>query len=68
MEHLSEILDEHDGDDRCQCLRNAIWTLANEGPEAVDDIILNLSNCLALHPAGLTMRERFQRSVDRSLD
>lgn len=68
LDHLQEILDEHDGDDRCQCLRVAIWTLAvpDEGSDSLDQVIRLLSKCLAEHPAGLTMRERFNRSVDRS--
>ena len=68
LDHLQEILDEHDGDDRCQCLRVAIWMLVapDEESDAVDQVVRHLSKCLAEHPAGLTMRERFNRSVDRS--
>jgi hypothetical protein len=70
LDHLAEILDEHDGDDRCQCLRDSIWLLIHpeDRDEAVDEVIRVLSKCLAEHPAGLTMRERFNRSVNRSLE
>ena len=63
--HLQEILNEHDGDDRCQCLRVAILVLVDDKePDALDHVIRLLSRCLAEHPAGLTMRDRFNRSLE----
>lgn len=67
LEHLTEILDEHDGDDRCGCLRNAALCLATEGPSALDGVIQTLSACLANHSAGHALRDRFKDSLYRSL-
>jgi hypothetical protein len=67
VDHLAEILNEHDGDDRCGCLARSILGLADEST-TVAEVVLTLSRCLAKHPAGLTMRERFNRSLDRSED
>ena len=52
---LSALLDDHDGDDRCHCLRELlIDAVAGEvdAPEAVRRV----ASCMAEHPAGATLR------------
>jgi hypothetical protein len=60
LEHLTDLLYAHDGDDRCGCLRDIVRDLACGGnsEDQVRDAVQHLSNCLAEHPAGLSIRSR----------
>lgn len=61
VDHLRALLDSHDGDDRCRCLRRCVMHLVERPGDAdvVDEVIETMTHCLASHPAGLTVRGRF---------
>ena len=50
---IDVLLNVHDGDDRCGCLRSIIRTLLDD-PAA--NILTELQKCIETHPAGLTYR------------
>jgi hypothetical protein len=54
-EHVRDLLNAHDGDDRCGCVRSCAWHLL-ESTWTVDTVIDVMSTCLATHPGGLTYR------------
>lgn len=60
LQHIADLLADHDGDDRCGCLNETVWQLAAEGntDQQLHTTISRLGNCLANHPAGLTIRQR----------
>ena len=49
------MLNMHDGDDRCGCLRSCLWHLL-ESTWTVATVISVLRRCLDEHPAGTTAR------------
>jgi hypothetical protein len=57
---LDLLLDIHDGDDRCGCLRKIV---AVRDKMTDGDVIEALGRCLELHPAG-----SLYRTLDRSLE
>jgi len=50
---IDVLLNVHDGDDRCGCLREIIRSLMAD-PEAA--VLPVLRECIERHPAGLTYR------------
>jgi len=61
-EHLSMLLDWHDGDDRCGCLAGLVSRLV-DGHGNTEAAVEVLRHCLAEHPAGITMRASMSRST-----
>lgn len=61
-EHLGMLLDWHDGDDRCGCLAELVGVVV-DGDVDLAGAVEWVSQCLAEHPAGLTMRTAFTRGV-----
>ena len=54
-EEVRWMLNMHDGDDRCGCLRSCLWHLL-ESTWTVATVISVLRRCLDEHPAGTTAR------------
>jgi hypothetical protein len=62
-EHLTMLLEYHDGDDRCGCLTALVADLVDDAAD-LDSAVTRVSTCLADHPAGITLRTTFNRSHD----
>lgn len=59
-EHLTMLLDYHDGDDRCRCLASLVADLIDDAAD-LGAAVSRMSSCLAEHPSGITLRTMFTR-------